>query len=327
MKNELTPAQMALRIIIVIVIILILLVISFGIVRFIPKLITSFSDIRNSILQGGKEKLTLSLDKTEIEQGDAASLSFKKTGGKAEGFYTLSYSCAGIHTDTYLEITFNDEFEALDCEEAFPLGEAASSTVSGQIKIEPVSDSLSYDQPIKLTINHSTETSSIASSSATLTLKGDENATEEDDSDDDNDDEDSGDETDTDEPVATPARPTTSTGGSNYATPAAGPSDLFAVFTIRTIDNSDRAMVRFDVSNFGGRPTGAWRFRAILPRDQGTTIYESPYQSSIPAGKTSTMILTFDNAVDGGIVTVVLDPANQIGEKNEANNQLSTQLK
>lgn len=74
--------------------------------------------------------------------------------------------------------------------------------------------------------------------------------------------------------------------------------NLVTTFTTSHITNN-RGTITFRVTNAGTKNSGIWKFSAVLPRSSGTQNYNSPNQTNIPPGKTSTFTLTFDNAKKG----------------------------
>jgi len=299
MNKEVSPVQIALRIVLIIIVIVVLLLVSFALVRFVPKLVTSFSSFRD--LFGGKERLVVALDKKTIKLGESATLSVKQTGGKGGGQYVLSYSCAKIDSRTSLKINTDDESEVIGCDKSFILPIAPSDPSSEIFNLEPRGDYKSYEQPMTITVKHVTASSTIASTAnLTLTISGEKDV------------------------VATSTlhfgpkpvedKPVVKT-----------PADLTVLVGSLNVENNGKATLMFYVTNKGGNDSGIWSFRSTLPRD-GQTVYNSPLQSSIPPGGTSTMYLTFYNAKSGS-VTVSIDPNNYIKESNESNNYVTATLR
>jgi len=304
MNKEVSPVQIALRIVLIIIVIVVLLLVSFALVRFVPKLVTSFSSFRD--LFGGKERLVVALDKKTIKLGESATLSVKQTGGKGGGQYVLSYSCAKIDSRTSLKINTDDESEIIGCDKSFILPIAPSDPSSEIFNLEPRGDYKSYEQPMTITVKHVTASSTIASTAnLTLTISGEKDVVA----------------TSTlhfgprpveDKPVvSTPVLKT--------------PADLTVSVGSLNVENNGKATLTFYATNKGGSNSGSWTFSSTLPRD-GQTVYNSPSQSSIPPGGTSTMYLTFYNA-HSGTVSVSIDPNNYIKESNESNNYTSATLR
>jgi hypothetical protein len=292
-KNEITPVQIAIRIVIIIVVIVILLLVSFAMVRFVPKVISSLGNFRN-IFGISKEELEISLDKKEIADGEETTLTYEQKGGKAEGYYVLSYSCGHIDSDTTsLEVRQGDEGEALLCDDPITIGQAATGTLSGEVILTPSIES-SKDQVLDITVSHVIDSATVSKDSVILTVAGNENR--EDDNNENGDD--SGDHSGDQASAPTLNRPTPSRPTPTYSTT---PARLNVRMGAVNVDRNGKASVTFYVTNTGGRSSGSWRYSATLPRSVGQTSVTSTYQPSIPAGGTSTMFITFGNAEAGTI--------------------------
>jgi hypothetical protein len=283
MNKEITPVQIAIRIVIIVIVVVILLLVSFAMVRFVPRVISSLGNFRN-IFVSSKEELEISLDKKEISEGDEATLTYKQEGGKAEGYYVLNYSCSHIDSDTTsLEVKQGVEEEALLCDDPITIGYAATTTLSGEVILTPSIES-SENQVLDITVSHVIGSSTLSKDSVILTVKGNEDREEE--------------AAETPAPAAPTARPATYRPTTSYAT---SPARLSVRMGNISVDRNGMASVTFYVTNTGGRSSGSWKYSAILPRSVGQTSVTSTYQPSIPAGGTSTMFITFGNAKAGTI--------------------------
>lgn len=300
-KNEITPVQIAIRIVIIIILIVFLILISFAMVRMVPKVFTFLSNARGYIagLFSRGERIAVSLDKDVVEMGEGATLTFTKTGGKNEGIYTVSFSCAKISSGTDLQIESADE-RTIQCDETLYIGNVNATSSATDVRIAPIGDVASYDQPMLISIKHLIGSTTISLGSATLTIKGQSLAEVKEDTEQDT----SADTDKSGDPVVTNTKPAASPTYSNTNTYAnAAPANLNMYITGATINKQvNQGAILFNVTNAGGRPSGAWRFQATLPRSVGQTIYTSPYQPSIPPGGTSQMNLAFDNAKTGPLV-------------------------
>ncbi len=102
--------------------------------------------------------------------------------------------------------------------------------------------------------------------------------------------------------------------------------DAKQFFPAAAIRRSDVAAVLFEVSNTGGAPAPAWQFEAFLPVE--TSTFNPSVQPPIPAGGAVRFILGFSGLYSPGaagpggsfLVTVNVDPKNEIKELNENNN-------
>jgi preprotein translocase subunit YajC len=95
-----------------------------------------------------------------------------------------------------------------------------------------------------------------------------------------------------------------------------------------SILGSQRAGVKFTVTNIGSLATGEWRFQADLPSRTEKT-YTSKYMTSLVPGGSIEIIIGFDNIEKVGDNTVYIkaDFDNKIPEFNENNNSLTTTIK
>lgn len=97
------------------------------------------------------------------------------------------------------------------------------------------------------------------------------------------------------------------------------------VFTATSsVKLSERAAVRFEIANRGGKPSGAWRFNAVLPTFPAH-IFHSEDQQTLAPGDKIEFTLGFDqidpNQTTGTIV-INADPTSSIKESNEDNNMV-----
>lgn len=313
-KNEITPVQIAIRIVIIIILIVVLILVSFAMVRLVPKVFSSLSSLRGFFtgLFPSKENLNVSLDKQTVQIGESANLTFKKTGGTTNGIYTITYSCSKISSTTHLQV--NDVTnQVMNCANPLYIGDANATNTEKVLSIVPTGTPISYDQPMEITVAHVNGSTTLSSAVIVLNIKGQTIA----------------------ESVATTtprtAAPTTKTNtvvnsgvktvapSTNYRSSA--PANLNLTIVGATINRDiARGTITFNVTNVGGRPSGAWRLNAVVPRSAGQTSYDSGYQSSIPAGGTSIMTLAFDNAQTGNIVITLYGFGDQKTFYFNANN-------
>lgn len=83
--------------------------------------------------------------------------------------------------------------------------------------------------------------------------------------------------------------------------------------------------VTFDIKNGGGTATGPWYFTAQLPT-MPVTPYSSPQQRSLNPGDHIENTLRFNQAAQGGMFMVSVDPTNMVAESNEGNNAESQSI-
>lgn len=285
-QNETTPVQIAIRIVIIIIVIVILLLVSFAMVRLVPKVVSSLGNIRG--IFAPKERMEASLTEKTLNQGDKTVLSYRQIGGKAEGYYTLNYSCAHIDSDTRLEVRQSDETKTIECDRPLVIGTAASTSLSREVTLAPIGNTISYDQSVSITVSHVNGSSTLAIASATLTVLGEDKTV-------------SLVATSTPKTVSTTTPITTKPSPSNPSYYSSVPADLSVTIGQVSVDQNARASITFYVTNQGGQDSGSWKFHADLPRELGQTSYDSPYQPSIPPRGTSIMYLSFGNAAAGTV--------------------------
>ncbi len=312
------PIQTGIKIAIIIVIIIVLLLVSFAMIKLIPNIFSSISNFRNTLyFFGNKEKIVLTANKKVIMSEDTFVLSWKQQRGNGEGEHIFNFPCVDLDENTHLQLTEADG-DSLDvfCEEDISLGKAGESdyrkiTFTGYSEAEE-------DQILKLNVSHISATSTSASSTVLLTIKKDATKENNNDTKDENNIE--------EEDKVSTSPPVIKTAPRVVTTPYLRPTDLGVVFTRSEIKSNNDGIVEFQVINYGQLASGKWRFRATIPQNGDDVVYNSPYQSSIPGGKTSIMTLRFENA-DTGTVEVTADYYNEISESNNNNNTATVRIK
>ncbi len=96
------------------------------------------------------------------------------------------------------------------------------------------------------------------------------------------------------------------------------------IFVPKTVFGiNEISAVRFDITNSGNTPTGAWQFTAVLPT-YPSQVFPSGIQPSLKPGETIEYTLSMRNlAVTGNnIVTVIVDPNQSVSEVSEINNTI-----
>ncbi len=294
--NEITPVQIAIRIVIIIVVIAIILMASFAMVRLVPKVISSLGGIKNIFAK--KERMIVSLADTTIDQGDSTTLSYRQTGGTDNGTYLFNYSCAHIDADTRIEVASGNASQIVTCDRPITLGAATTTLSEPQtITVRPITEDVTFDQKVDMTVSHITTASATASmASAVLNIRGNAKGTNTSVTPAKNNDTKA--KATSTQTIKTPTttRPTTS---------VTAPARLMVRMGQVTMAPNGFVTATFYVTNTGGRPSGAWSFSAFLPRSVGQTSYTSPLQPSIPPQGTSTMYLSFANAQAGSIIVNV----------------------
>jgi hypothetical protein len=134
----------------------------------------------------------------------------------------------------------------------------------------------------------------------------------------------------------TSARPIDAVGGSGYAGPLTGLPNLVGTITgvgyldnnnnfvpASTILNSQRLAVKFTVTNAGTNVSGPWNFYVNLPTKANSQYrYASTQQQSLNPGDHIDFVLHLDATqanIGHGVVTLTVDPNNQVVESSEAN--------
>ncbi|MBX4198005.1 hypothetical protein KW782_01580 [Candidatus Parcubacteria bacterium] len=103
-----------------------------------------------------------------------------------------------------------------------------------------------------------------------------------------------------------------------------GKPDLAVSLVDARVENSNRAVIQFEVRNIGDRPTGSFRFRANLP-SSGNSEFTSSYMNSLEPSARVTFTVNFENLQNYGnnTATITIDPYNEVSETNEGNNSLT----
>lgn len=86
------------------------------------------------------------------------------------------------------------------------------------------------------------------------------------------------------------------------------------------VDSNETPVIRFVISNIGGRATGNWYFNYALPTEN-VIVYNSGIQSSLRAGDSIQYTIVFNQYSKGRqAVGIYIDPQNIVSESNEINN-------
>jgi len=101
-----------------------------------------------------------------------------------------------------------------------------------------------------------------------------------------------------------------------------GPADLYVQIIFANVDIYGNGTAQFDIANIGGSPSGTYYFQASLPMVSGYQ-YSSPLQPSLNPGDHIQSTLNFTQAIQGGIISITVDPQNMVREAQEANNYTS----
>ncbi|MBL7045440.1 MAG: hypothetical protein ISR99_00155 [Parcubacteria group bacterium] len=95
-----------------------------------------------------------------------------------------------------------------------------------------------------------------------------------------------------------------------------------------TIKTSDRAAIRFEIENIGGKPTGAWTFNVVLPT-YPSHIFHSTTQRELASGDKIEFTMGFDQIADNeeGEIIINVDPTQSVKEKTKENNIVKHTIK
>ncbi len=113
------------------------------------------------------------------------------------------------------------------------------------------------------------------------------------------------------------------TGGSSAMT---GKADLSVRIASIDVLSNDRAEVKFEIKNTGGKSANNWGFQANLPTDDNDN-YKSESTYDLAPGATTVFTLKFNNVKDGDDIEIEVDPTDKIDESNESNNSDSEEVR
>jgi hypothetical protein len=91
--------------------------------------------------------------------------------------------------------------------------------------------------------------------------------------------------------------------------------------------HNDMVGIKFVIRNDGATVTGPWYFTAFLP-SASSPVYTSNNQVSLRPGESIFYTLAFTDLTDENIgqIRINTDPLNQVGESNESNNTLVSNI-
>ncbi len=322
-----------LRILVIAIILIVLFFISIGIVRFIPKALSSLASVNVTSLFKSNPKLQVTLDKKEVADGDSFIISWKNNTEDKAGSYTFGFKCIEGIKISY--ISERGERPVI-CESTFPL---PNNTSSYTFK---ANSSLRETTTLPLNISlwdDNTETLKLSESISLNILKG-SNTTNQASTNTSSDDIDRDTNTDREPTKTTTIDLTTdnkadtdtsyfpekSTPDIQVRLVKVGIVDKNNNFTeTKTISTNDKVLITFVVSNEGTAPTGPWKLKTLLP----TTVasdrnYISKTQPSLKPGDSFEMNLAFDS-FDPSANKIVIE-AQSSTDTNTINNKIETTL-
>lgn len=347
-NDELRNDSPVVRYALIVVVIVILFFVSLGIVNFVPKLFSSISGSSSyfSTLFGGNKDLEVSTNTKEVNSGEEFVLNWKNNTEDKDGIYNLNFKCVqGIK----VEYQTRDGLRPVICNTTFPLPQEIYSfpftVTSLNTKKTTLSFTVNFSDkdtnksklkndgeivvlPKEAKVNETVSTTATSSQTSnpprlysppvvtTNTQAEDKSAPQ------------TSNEATYPKPTPEKAPAKTYSGSPDLAIRLVdvGWVDNFTNFHSGTsIPNGARVLVKFNVSNRGTAPTGAWTVNALLP----TKIYyeRSFYSQTEPTvfpGATFDLNLAFDEFdPSAGNLFISL---NNSADQNVVNNSISVPL-
>ena len=284
----------------VVLVVALLLVISFAIVKVVPKAISSLAsaNLSMSSLFASKPTLNASLSSSLIKSGDKTDINFSKTGSNTSGYFSVSYPC---DTGAKLNYINGDTSVAMNCASPYPISTSGNSiTISG---VAPKNSTV-VTVPITLSFISNGSASSTLEKQLTLAISNTGTST-------------------------TAQSNTTSTKNTSTTTNATvGTSDL----SIRLIDEGildpasgqfistknfhagNTVVIKFEIQNVGTKSTGPWSFTTSEPMVNSTDSYRSSgnLQPLLPGYSTGVVTLALSGInPNGGTVTIKTQPQDK----------------
>ena len=305
-KENKEKSNIFLRVGAIVLVVALLLVISFAIVKVVPRAISSLAsaNLSMSSIFTPKAGLTASLSAGLIKSGESTNINFSKTGTNTAGYYSLSYPC---DSGAKLNYVNGDTSAAMNCAAPYPISPSGNSiTITG---IAPQNSTI-VTVPITLGFIANGSASSSLETKLSLSISNTGTST-----------------------TATSSNPilnTSTTTPSKKASPATttGQADL----SIRLVDEGimdptsgqfvstrnfnagNTVVVKFEIQNVGTKATGPWSFTTSEPMSNSADSYRSSgnLQSLLPGYSTGvvTLALTGINP-NGGTVTIKTQPQNK----------------
>lgn len=281
------------KILFLIGIIVIIFIFAFALIKFVPKVFSSFASVGQFITSPFNSKtIKISTDNKDINSGDKFILSWKYDINK-DGDYKISYKC---QSDLSLQIVSATGLKTLVCNNTYNLKQANSAQLIAKLKKQ----NTFADLPIKIDFINSEDNSILATGEIILGIK--------------NESKNAGEtiiisETLDDGSVTDENSSTSNTNqNTNY-----GSADL-AISNAYALNDTS---ITFTVSNIGGKASGVWYFNYT---DTKGSTKQSPAQISLSRGQGIKFTLNFDKDIRGGDIRIVVDPQNYVTENNRYNN-------
>jgi len=329
------------KILFVLGVIAIVIMVVFGILKVVPKIVSSLASAGSAI--GGniynRESINLLTNTDQIASGDSFTLSFEHVNpAVVDGVYAFTYNCS--ESLGFKIVGKNDAEQTVICNRPFSLSdEPIQIELIGSLNEK---DSL-RDATIAINFTPNGERAptvrgekvitvqsvnvrdgDLANTSVTITtdyqaLNNREDLDSNSDSNNDSNDSsnNSGNTNNNSDNVNPNPSPNTGGGSTIPVTPVfRAPADL-AISNVRA--NGTR--VQFTVANTGGRSTGAWSFNYTLPTNPVTT-QNSGLQISLNPGESLGFTLDINDTrgFTSGVISIFVNPLGQATESSLANN-------
>ena len=288
------------KILIFLAIIFIIAIASYGIVKLVPKAVSSLSSIGVSLSSVFKpaEKITVTSSPVAIQSGQPFTLSWTHVSkSDTNGTYSLAYACAN-------SITVKIQNQTIPCEKSYLLGKDTSVTLTA------ISSKFTTTElPLSLLFSKANET--------TIAVKGDvvlpitNNAIK------------------NTEGQAT----TTTSQAPTFVKNTSGPADLVVnliatgvlnnsnqFITGRTAQVGEKVGIRFEIVNRGSKNTGTWNWGATLPVPPPQNIYSGWNQVSLAPGDGIEFTLGYQRTnPEQNQIIIVVDPSKVVIQNNREN--------
>jgi hypothetical protein len=334
MENQEKP-NIAMRIGIILGIIIILFIVSIGIIKLVPRAISSLANVSVSFssLFAQKESIAVTLSPSTVPSGSKTAIAFTHTGKTKDGYYSLSYDC---QTGSRLSYTNGSStLVSVPCSQPYPFSSPSNEiSLIASIPVNQTAESL----PITIMFTPTGAASASVSGSATLNIVAATSSTG---------------VITTIPPNNTVVTPPSTT---TYVPPAATPGaathppsttyvnpNAHADLAVAIVDEgiadpstgnfvstrnfaaNNTVVIKFQVTNIGNKSTGLWGFQTTQPMTNPVDSVKSaaglhslaPGQSTGPI----TLALSGINPI-GGTVVITAAPGYAASEIQTSNNSI-----
>ncbi|HEY4512374.1 MAG TPA: CARDB domain-containing protein [Candidatus Paceibacterota bacterium] len=336
-ENEPKKPNIWVRVAVITGMVVILFFIAVAIVKYVPKFISAISPANVSLtsLFSSKDKMSASVDPTQVASGNKFTISWKNNSGDTDGSTIWSFKCV---TGITIEYNSINGMRPVVCDTLFPLSDSvnnysfvAKNSTDAPIVV-PMAVSF-WDKDLKAMKFSGSTSLTVVPQGFTATpgtsYEPSLNAPVTD---------------QTKTSTSTEAKTNTSnastktytTGGPSYAYPTytyTGPSDLaISLVSVGRITSNgsfeqttslysgDRVSVKFNVSNVGSGRSGSWVLRTVLPTTIASErLFTSSVEPALNPGDSYQLTIAFD-AYDPNlnVIQILVDTV----ETNQSNNSL-----